>query len=68
MTQQSHLAHITHRLRQQQLQMAPSAEMKRRFLAKVFHAQLRSEKEAISSHIGGLQPGVHPLDQLGHVS
>ena len=55
MAQQAHLANLTYRLHQQRLQMAPSIELRKRFLTKAFHAQLRSEKEAIASHIGKLQ-------------
>ena len=57
--QQAHLANLTYRLHQQRLErMAPSIELRGRFLTKAFHAQLRSEKEAIASHVGRLQPGV----------
>ncbi len=50
--------------------MAPSIEMRRRFLTSAFQAQLFNEKEMIVSHIDQLQPGVRRvfmqrrLDQL----
>ena len=52
------LANITYRLHQQRLKMQPSIELRRRFLTKAYHDQIRSEKENIASHIGRLQPGV----------
>ena len=58
MTQQKHLANLTYRLHKQREMMAPSIELRRRFLASAYHAQLRNEKEMIASHIGRLQPGV----------
>ena len=56
--QQAHHNNLTYRLHQQRLQMAPSIELRMRFLTMAFHAQLRSEKELIASRIGRLQPGV----------
>ena len=56
---QRHLANLTYRLHKQRLErLAPSIELRRRFLTSAFHAQLRNEKEMITSHIGKLQPGV----------
>jgi hypothetical protein len=53
-----HLANITYRLRQQRERLEPGQEMRRRFLERGRHSQLRSEKEAIQGHISRLQPGV----------
>ncbi len=56
---QSHLAKLTYRLRKQrQERMAPSIELRRRFLTSAIRAQMRNEKEIIASHIGKLQPGM----------
>ena len=55
---QKHLANLTYRLHKQTEMMAPSIELRRRFLASAYHAQLRNEKDMIASHIGRLQPGV----------
>ncbi len=56
---QRHPANLTYRLhKQRQERMAPSIELRRRFLTSAYQAQLRNEKEMIASHIGRLQPGV----------
>ena len=66
-----HFANLTYRLHKaRQERMAPSIELRRRFLTSACQAQLRNEKEMIASHIGRLQPGVRRvfmkrrLDQL----
>ncbi len=68
---QRHRASLTYRLHKaRQERMAPSIELRRRFLASACHAHLQNEKEMIASHIDRLQPGVRRvfmerrLDQL----
>ena len=49
---------IVYRLHEQRERLAPSIEMRRRFLAKAFASQVQVEKDMIASHINKLQPGV----------
>ena len=49
---------ITYRLHAQRALMVPSIMLRRGYLEKVHLAQIQSEKDAILSHIGRLQPGV----------
>ena len=49
---------IVYKLHQQRERLAPSIDMRRRFLRKMFADQVRIEKDMIASHIGKLQPGV----------
>ena len=50
---------ITYRLlHAQRARMVPSIALRRGYLEKVHLAQIQSEKDAILSHIGRLQPGV----------
>ena len=49
---------ITYRLHAQRAMLMPSIMLRRGYLEKVHLAQIRSEKDAILSHIGRLQPGV----------
>ena len=49
---------ITYRLHAQRARMIPSIALRRGYLEKVHLAQIQSEKDAILSHIGRLQPGV----------
>ena len=49
---------ITYRLHAQRAMLVPSIMLRRGYLEKVHLAQIKSEKEAILSHIGRLQPGV----------
>ena len=49
---------ITYRLHAQRALMVPSIALRRGYLEKVHLAQIQSEKDAILSHIGRLQPGV----------
>lgn len=64
------LAKLTYRLHDQRAKLAPNLELRRHHLTAAFHAQIRSEREAIESRIGRLQPGVrrvylkHRLEQL----
>ena len=52
------LAQLTNMIHKQREMMQPSIELRRRFLASAYHAQLKNEKGKIASHIGRLQPGV----------
>ena len=52
------LATLTYRLHEQRKKLAPSLELRRRYLTAAFHDQLRAEKNHIESYIGRLQPGV----------
>ena len=49
---------ITYRLHAQRALMVPSIMLRRGYLEKVHLAQIQSEKDAILSHIGHLQPRV----------
>ena len=49
---------ITYRLHAQRAMLMPSIMLRRGYLEKVHLAQIQSEKDAILSHIGQLQPGV----------
>ena len=49
---------ITYRLHAQRAMLVPSIMLRRGYLEKVHLAQIQSEKDAILSHIGRLQPGV----------
>ena len=49
---------ITYRLHAQRAMLVPSIMLRRGYLEKVHLAQIRSEKDAILSHIGRLHPGV----------
>ncbi len=56
---QRRFANLTYRLHTaRQERMAPSFELRHRFRASAFQAQLRNEKEMIATKIGRLQPGV----------
>lgn len=58
MNKQKHLQQLTYRLHEARQLLQPSIELRRRFLTKAFHAQLRSEKDNIESHIQRMQPGI----------
>ncbi len=58
MNNQKHLQNLTYRLHEQRQLLQPSIALRRAFLTKAFHAQLRSEKEGIEGHIQRMQPGV----------
>jgi hypothetical protein len=58
MNNQRHLQNLTYRLHQQRELLQPSIVLRKAFLTKAFHAQLRSEKDNIESHIQRMQPGV----------
>ncbi len=58
MNNQRHLQHLTYRLHEQRQLLQPSIVLRRAFLTKAFHAQLRSEKDNIESHIQRMQPGI----------
>jgi len=49
---------ITYRLHAQRAMLIPSIMLRRGYLEKVHLAQIKSEKDAILSHIGRLHPGV----------
>ena len=49
---------ITHQIHGQRRLLVPSIMLRRGYLEKIHLAQIRSEKDAILSHIGRLQPGV----------
>ena len=49
---------IAYRLHAQRALMVPSIMLRRGYLEKVHLAQIHSEKDAILSHIGRMQPGV----------
>ena len=49
---------ITYRLHAQRAMLVPSIMLRRGYLEKVHLAQIQSEKDAILSHIGRLQPGI----------
>ena len=55
---QRRLQHLTYRLHEQRQLLQPSVVLRRAFLTKAFHAQLKSEKDGIESHIQRMQPGV----------
>jgi hypothetical protein len=67
------LAQLTNMMHKQREMMQPSIELRRRFLASAYAAQLRTEKGTIEQHINRLQPGVRRvfmrrrLDQLNGV-
>ena len=52
------LAQLTNMMHKQREMMQPSIELRRRFLASAYAAQLRTEKGTIEQHINRLQPGV----------
>ena len=58
MNNQRRLQHLTYRLHEQRHLLQPSVVLRKAFLAKAFHAQLKSEKEGIESHTQRMQPGV----------
>ena len=60
-SRQKHLANLTYRLHDARAKLQPSLELRRHFLTKAFHAQIRAEKENIQSHLDRLQPGVRKL-------
>ena len=53
-----HLANLTNMMHKQRAQMQPSIELRRRFLASAYAAQLMTEKATIEQHINRLQPGM----------
>ncbi len=67
------LAKYTTMMHKQQEMMQPSIELRRRYLASAYAAQLRTEKATIEQHINTLQPGARRvflrrrLDQLSGV-
>ncbi len=52
------LAQLTNMMHKQREMMQPSIELRRRYLASAYAAQLRTEKGTIEQHINRLQPGV----------
>jgi hypothetical protein len=52
------LAKYTTMMHKQREMMQPSIDLRRRYLASVYAAQLRTEKGIIEQHINRLQPGV----------
>ena len=52
------LAKYTTMIHKQREMMQPSIELRRRFLASAYAAQLRTEKGIIEQHINRLQPGL----------
>ena len=67
------LTQLTNMMHKQREMMQPSIELRRRFLASAYAAQLRTEKGIIEQHINKLQPGMRRvfmrrrLDQLNGV-
>ncbi len=51
------LAKYTTMIHKQRAMMQPSIDLRRRYLASVYAAQLRTEKGIIEGHINRLQPG-----------
>ena len=70
MTKSLNLQRITYRLHDQRARLAPSTLLRKNYLEATYQAQIRSEKDAITSHIDRLQPGVrqaylrHRLERL----
>ena len=69
----SQLAQLTTMMHKQREMMQQSIELRRRYLASAYAAQLRTEKATIEQHINRLQPGMRRvfmrrrLDQLNGV-
>ena len=61
MNNQKHLQNLTYRLHEQRQLHQPSIVLRRAFLTKAFHAQLKSEKDNIDSRIQRMQPGVRKV-------
>jgi hypothetical protein len=67
------LAKYTTMIQKQREMMAPNIDLRRRYLASVYAAQVRTEKGMIEQHINRLQPGLRRvfmrrrLDQLNGV-
>jgi DNA-directed RNA polymerase specialized sigma24 family protein len=52
------LAQLTTMMRKRREMMQPSIELRRRYLASAYAAQLGTEKGIIEQHINRLQPGL----------
>ena len=58
---------IVYQLHEKRERLAPSIELRRRYLAKTFADQIRVEKQMICSHIDKLQPGVRRVLLAGRL-
>jgi hypothetical protein len=55
------LGKLTLKLHEQRDKLAPSTELRRKYLEASYHTQLRSEKSMIQSRIDRLSPGVRKV-------
>ncbi len=58
---QARLNKITFKLHEQRDKLAPSIELRRRYIEAAYLNQIRSEKEMIQSRIDRLSPGVRKV-------